>query len=209
MSGTPPLDNGPAGHPCGYGILVLGGSGSGKSQWAEHLASTWAATSRQPVLYLATGDGALADKDWQQRLQRHRRRRPASWQTRECGAALPEALAAAEGAPLRLVDALGSWVAALLELEESAWQARVEQLLQWIPPQQGRTVLVSDEVSWGVVPALASGYCFRERLARLNRCVAHRCRNHWLVVAGRAMDLTQCSCPVPGFQPEDRSSAKE
>ena len=187
-----PLRNGPA----GQGVLVLGGSGSGKSQWAEHLAST----GGQPVLYVATGDGTLADTDWQQRLQRHRRRRPASWQTQECGAALPEALAAAETAPLRLVDALSSWVATLLELEESAWQARVEQLLTCIPPQQGLTILVSDEVSWGVVPALASGYRFRERLARLNRRVAQCCQNHWLVVAGRAVDLTRWSQPVPHHQ---------
>ena len=186
-------NNGPAGH----GVLVLGGSGSGKSQWAEHLASTWASTCQQPVLYLATGDATLADTDWQQRLQRHRRRRPASWQTRECGAALPEALAAAETAPLRLVDALGSWVSTLLDLKEPVWQARVEQLLACIPPQQGRTILVSDEVSWGVVPALANGYRFRERLARLNRHVAQRCQNHWLVVAGRAVDLTRWSQPVP------------
>ncbi|MXY61952.1 MAG: bifunctional adenosylcobinamide kinase/adenosylcobinamide-phosphate guanylyltransferase [Synechococcus sp. SB0673_bin_10] len=188
-----PLGNSPAGH----GILVLGGSGSGKSQWAEHLASTWSSTCQQPVLYLATGDAMLADADWQQRLQRHRRRRPANWQTRECGAALPEALAAAETAPLRLVDALSSWVSTLLELEEAAWQARVERLLTCIPPKQGPTILVSDEVSWGVVPASASGYHFRERLARLNRHVAQRCQNHWLVVAGRAVDLTRWSQPVP------------
>lgn len=194
---SPPLRNGPAGH----GVLVLGGSGSGKSQWAEHLVSTWASTRQRPVLYLATGDATLADTDWQQRLQRHRRRRPASWQTQECGAALPEALAAAETAPLRLVDALSSWVSTLLEMEEPAWQARVEQLLTCIPPQQGRTVLVSDEVSWGVVPASASGYCFRERLACLNRRVAQRCQNHWLVVAGRAVDLTRWSQPVPHHQP--------
>lgn len=186
--------------PAGHGVLVLGGSGSGKSQWAEHLASTWASTCQQPVLYLATGDTALADADWQQRLQRHRRRRPANWQTQECGAALPEALAAAETAPLRLVDALGSWVSTLLELEESAWQERVEQLLTCIPPQQGLTILVSDEVAWGVVPASASGYCFRERLVHLNRHVAQRCQKHWLVVAGRAVDLTQWSQPVPHHQ---------
>ncbi len=196
----PSLDNGPV----GQGVLVLGGSGSGKSRWAEHLASTWsstgASTSRQSVLYVATGDATLADADWQQRLQRHRRRRPANWQTRECGAALPEALAAAEAVPLRLVDALGSWVSTLLDLEEPVWQERVERLLTCIPPQRGLTILVSDEVSWGVVPALASGYCFRERLARLNRRVAQRCRNHWLVVAGRAVDLTRWSQPVPDPQ---------
>lgn len=195
--GSTSLHNGPAGH----GVLVLGGSGSGKSQWAEHLASTWASTCQQPVLYLATGDATLADADWQQRLQRHRRRRPANWQTQECGAALPETLAATEIAPLRLVDALSSWVSTLLELEESAWQERVKQLLTCIPPQQGLTILVSDEVSWGGVPALTSGYCFRERLAHLNRHVAQRCQNHWLVVAGRAVDLTRWSQPVPHHQP--------
>ncbi len=185
------------GGPPGHGVLVLGGSGSGKSQWAEHLASTWASAHQQPVLYVATGDATLVDTDWQQRLRRHRRRRPAHWQTQECGAALPEALAAAEAAPLRLVDALSSWVSTLLDLEDPAWQEQVEQLLTCFPPKQGLTILVSDEVSWGGVPPLASGYHFRERLARLNRHVAQCCQSHWLVVAGRAVDLTQWSQPVP------------
>ncbi len=177
----------------GRGVLVLGGSGSGKSQWAEHLAST----HQQPVLYMATGDGTLADADWQERLQRHRRRRPASWQTQECGAALPELLGKTTH-QLRLVDALSSWVATLLQLEHGAWQERVDQLLVHLPPSQGLTILVSDEVSWGVVPASVSGYRFRERLARLNGLVAQRCQSHWLVVAGRAIDLTHWSQPVPG-----------
>ena len=174
-------------------VLVLGGCQSGKSEWAEHLARCHGAA----VIYIATGDATLADADWQQRIQRHRCRRPRDWAVVECGAALPEALTGAGGDVLRLVDALGTWVGALLHLPDHAWQQQVEQLLLCLPPRQGATILVTDEVSCGVVPATTAGYRFRERLSQLNRRVAACCQAHWLVSAGRAIDLAALGHRVP------------
>ena len=178
-------------------MLVLGGAHSGKSEWAEHLARRHGGA----VTYVATGAADLADADWQARLRRHRQRRPSHWALVECGAALPAALERTRGEPLRLVDALGTWVSALLHHGDHHWQQQVELLLLHLPPPCGTTILVSEEVGCGVVPATAAGYRFRERLAQLNRQVAVCCQGHWLVAAGRAIDLATLGHPVPVLEP--------
>ena len=178
-------------------VLVFGGAHSCKSEWAEHLARSHGGA----VTYVATGASDLADADWQERLRRHRQRRPGHWALVECGAALPAALERTRGEPLRLVDALGTWVSALLHQGDHHWQQEVEQLLLHLPPRCGTTILVSEEVGCGVVPATAAGYRFRERLARLNRRVAGCCQGHWLVAAGRAIDLATLGHPVPALEP--------
>ena len=107
--------------------LVLGPARSGKSRWAEYLALR----SGLAVTYLATGPGAsAADPAWMARVLAHRQRRPPSWSTREVGAALPEALASLSPPGLALVDSLGTWVAAGLELDALDWQQRCSSLYE-------------------------------------------------------------------------------
>ena len=71
-------------------VLVSGPSRGGKSRWAEHLA----AQTARPVLYLATGEpvGEGEDAAWAQRVEAHRRRRPAHWDCLEAGPELQMAL---------------------------------------------------------------------------------------------------------------------
>ena len=175
--------------------LVLGASGSGKSRWAEQLALA----SRLAVTYVATGPQRPEDSAWQQRLQRHRQRRPDHWRCLELAEPqhLAGALAALDADELALVDALGTWVAAALEMEEGRWQQLSQELLQVLPPATGRVILVSDQVGWGVVPATAIGGRFRERLTRLERQLVSLSQSSWLVVAGRALDLQILGTAVP------------
>lgn len=78
-------------------VVVTGPSRSGKSRWAEHLAET----SGRPVLYVATGPDRPGDSSWRLRLQRHRRRRPAGWQTLEAGANWPPNCGSCRATPTR------------------------------------------------------------------------------------------------------------
>ena len=152
--------------------LVLGGARSGKSGVAESLAED----ASDPVTYLATGV-AGADADFARRIAEHRRRRPATWATLECGAALVESLAGLEGTVV--VDALGTWLAAHDDFEVDA-----KALLDALDARSGNSIVVSDEVGLGVHPESAVGRAFRDALGRLNQAVAARADTVLLVVAG-------------------------
>jgi adenosyl cobinamide kinase/adenosyl cobinamide phosphate guanylyltransferase len=92
--------------------LVLGGTRSGKSEFAEALLAGEAA-----VRYVATGWRDEADPEWERRIEAHQRRRLAHWTTVEVGAdpwRLPAELARADPAQAVFVDELGTWVAAVM-----------------------------------------------------------------------------------------------
>ena len=80
--------------------LVSGPSRGGKSRWAEHLA----AHSGLAVIYLATGPCLPDDEAWQERLRRHRLRRPPAWGCREVGGELAAELGRLLDGQLGLVD---------------------------------------------------------------------------------------------------------
>jgi adenosylcobinamide kinase/adenosylcobinamide-phosphate guanylyltransferase len=175
--------------------LVLGAARSGKSRWAEHLASS----SSLAVTYLATASPRPDDAPWQARLQLHRQRRPPHWGCLEIGepeqlASCLEGLAASQ---LALVDSLGSWVAASLDLEAAAWLQLCDQLETGLIGSQAAVVLVSEQTGWGVVPPTAIGGLFRDRLGALERRLVAISGSCWLVVAGRAIDLLSQSRAVP------------
>jgi adenosylcobinamide kinase/adenosylcobinamide-phosphate guanylyltransferase len=173
--------------------LVSGPSRGGKSRWAEHLATA----SGLQVVYLATGPQLPGDVAWQERLRRHRQRRPAAWVCREVGGALAEGLAPLQSGQLGLVDSLGTWVAAHLGLEQGPWMDRCAELGNAIDACRASLVMVCEETGWGVVPATAAGCRFRDRLGSMQQQLVERSDAAWLVLQGRAIDLLALSQPVP------------
>lgn len=173
--------------------LVSGPSRGGKSRWAEHLADA----SGLAVIYLATGPLLPDDDAWQERLRRHRLRRPPAWGCREVGGELAAELGRLQVGQLGLVDSLGTWVAAHLELEAPDWQLRCDQLLSAIGACPAPLVLVCEETGWGVVPATAAGSRFRDRLGAMQQTLQAHSEAAWLVLQGRAIDLLALSRPVP------------
>jgi len=174
--------------------LISGPAGGGKSRWAEHLA----AQSGRHVLYLATGPLLPEDPAWQERLRRHRQRRPPAWELREVGGALSDALADLPAQHLCLVDSLGTWVAAHLDRGAEEWERISRELQEVLEAPGGPVLLVVEECGWGVVPASVAGGRFRERLAAIQQRLARRCAASWLVLQGRALDLQQLGQRVPG-----------
>jgi adenosylcobinamide kinase/adenosylcobinamide-phosphate guanylyltransferase len=174
--------------------LVSGPAASGKSRWAEHLAHR----SGKAVVVLATGPNLPDDASWQRRLQRHRQRRPPSWRTLEVGGDLSAALRTLASEDLALVDSLGTWVAAHLDRETALWQAEMSTLQEALLQTRATVVLVSEETGWGVVPVTAAGGRFRDRLGELQQRLTPLCEAAWLVLQGRAIDLSQLGSPVPG-----------
>jgi adenosylcobinamide kinase/adenosylcobinamide-phosphate guanylyltransferase len=170
----------------GSTVLVSGAARSGKSAWAEQLAQT----SGLSVIYLATGPSLPDDPSWQERLMRHRQRRPTTWRSEEVGACLPEALLrGTSGDDLLLVDSLGTWLAHHLDLDAVAWQGQIQLFLRALGLCPAAVVLVAEEVGWGVVPPTSVGGLFRDRLGELLECIEPLCSGSWLVIRGRALDL--------------------
>ncbi len=182
-----------AGLLCPRLTLVSGPAASGKSRWAEHLAHS----SGSAVVVMATGPNLPNDASWQRRLERHRLRRPPSWRTLEVGGDLTAALLQRTTDELALVDSLGTWVAAHLDRESPHWQDLVSALLETLQHQQAPIVLVSEETGWGVVPSTAVGGRFRDRLGELQQQLVPICDAAWLVLQGRAIDLSKLGQPVP------------
>lgn len=173
--------------------LVLGGTRSGKSAWAEALLAGEAA-----VLYVATARGVdpAADPEWADRVDAHRRRRPATWETLE-DADVPAVVRERPDVPV-LVDDLATWVTALLDdagwVRDAPSVARARAAL--VDAVTGRDagaaplVLVSAEVGLGVVPSTPAGRRFRDELGLLNTALAAACDDVRLLVAGRSLRLT-------------------
>ena len=182
-----------ASHSLSSSILVTGPSRSGKSEWAEHLAQQ----TSNPVIYIATGQENPDDPDWQARIDLHRRRRPDHWQTICVSQNLSATLQSLSPPICVLVDSLGGWVANCLELSESAWQAKQQELLQTLGDRPVSIILVAEETGWGVIPAYPLGRLFRDRLGSLTRQVGSQCQQVYLVTGGYALDLTQWGERLP------------
>ncbi|HWC21718.1 MAG TPA: bifunctional adenosylcobinamide kinase/adenosylcobinamide-phosphate guanylyltransferase [Flexivirga sp.] len=175
-------------------VLVTGGVRSGKSAHAETLLA-----NRAAVTYVAPGPTPTedSDPDWVSRIEAHRARRPESWITLETPD-LSSALARTDG-PV-LVDCLGTWLTAVLD-ERSLWESSGEEATAIIGQLaqeaadlldvrgESGTVLVTNEVGLGVVPAHRSGRLFRDLLGLVNQRIAAACDEVHLVVAGRVLVL--------------------
>lgn len=169
--------------------LILGGARSGKSSFAERLATK----SGLPVTYLATAD--IQDREMAARVAAHRNRRPAGWSTWEgTPEEAPQAIAAMSG--LILLDCLTLWLTRLFLAEdaekmgEDEWSARephirsLAEKLCAAPVTGAKLIIVSNEVGFGLVPLSVMGRRFRDLQGRVNQLAAARSRRVALVVAG-------------------------
>lgn len=176
-------------------MLVTGAARSGKSEWAELLASN----STKAVVYIATAtDPSAADPEWEARIRRHQQRRPATWRTIVAGTDLVKTIECISATDCLLIDSLGMWVANLLDRTEPQWQERAQELLACLATSRpATTILVAEETGWGVVPAYPSGRLFRDRLGMLSRQVGAIADVVYLIAGGHALNLSQLGTKLP------------
>ncbi|MEO0395022.1 MAG: bifunctional adenosylcobinamide kinase/adenosylcobinamide-phosphate guanylyltransferase [Cyanobacteria bacterium P01_A01_bin.137] len=174
-------------------ILVTGPARSGKSEWAEY----WAEQTHKKVIYIATSTVSADDPEWQQRIERHRARRPDSWQTQEVPRQLADAVQMAHANNCLLVDSLGTWLANHLEQDDQAWRQNVDTLLDSLATAPCDVILVAEETGWGIVPAYPMGRLFRDRLGSLVRHIGAIATHVYLITGGYALDLKQLGTALP------------
>ncbi|KYH31085.1 bifunctional adenosylcobinamide kinase/adenosylcobinamide-phosphate guanylyltransferase [Neomoorella mulderi] len=185
----------------GYGslIMVTGGARSGKSRLAEELAAAGSAK----VVYLATA--TVGDAEMAARVDMHRRRRPADWQTVEAPLAVTEAVAreGQRGGTTIILDSLGMWISNLLSQEtteaEDSWEkntaaieaimVKIRELAAVARQVPARVIIVTEEVGMGLIPPYPLGRVFRDLLGLANQEIARQADQVYLVVAGLPLVL--------------------
>jgi adenosylcobinamide kinase / adenosylcobinamide-phosphate guanylyltransferase len=165
--------------------LILGGTRSGKSAFAEGLALKLGGES---VLYVATALARPGDPELLGRIEEHRERRHSEWGLLElAGGGLVPVLKAADGWGAVLLDSLTLWVSARLigdgaggTLEE------FDRFVELAGDSSVPVVLVSDEVGSGTVPESAEARRFRDLLGLVNQRAAAAAEEVHFCVAGLA-----------------------
>ena len=170
-------------------ILILGGTRSGKSRFG--LAAARAEAGGGRAWFLATawpGDPELDD-----RIERHRRERPADWPTIEVGADLAAAIDATEPDEPVLIDGLTLWLSAILGDEpadlDPLLDGPVAAALEAIVRRPGAAIVVSDEVGGGIVPMHAGARAYRDLAGMVHQRFAAQADSVHLLVAGLPIRL--------------------
>lgn len=165
--------------------LILGGARSGKSRFAERLATD----SQLDVVYIATSQPV--DGELNRRVALHRQRRPEHWGLVEEPLALADVLRAqARADRCLLVDCLTLWLTNLLMLDdEERLDFERQALLDLLPALPGEIIFVSNETGLGVVPLGELTRRFVDEAGLLHQALAARCERVVFTVAGLPMLL--------------------
>ena len=178
--------------------LVTGGARSGKSDFAEKLVKE--AAGDAPVLYIATATNTDGEMD--DRIRRHRERRPANWRTEERWQNLDRISLGTEKAILLdcvgfLLDntffsAISDWDDPKQEDADAAEEkvkAELTALAQLCEAVNVDLVMVTNEVGDGLVPATKVSRLYRDALGRVN-CHAAALADHvYFSVCGIPMQV--------------------
>lgn len=167
-------------------IFISGGARSGKSRLAERLAAEFGA----PRGYLATG--SAGDAEMAARIERHRARRGAEWQTVEEPLALAAALREHDGRfRVLLVDCVTLWLTNLLLASDggAGALAEVEALAALLPRLTTPVILVSNEVGMGIVPDNPLARRFRDLAGEANELLAAAADEVYVTFSGLPLRL--------------------
>ncbi len=178
--------------------FILGGARSGKSAFAQRLATE---RGGDAVLFVATlreTEAMRHDAEMRARVARHQATRPQAWPTFVLGddiAALGEA-ARVNRVRCVLLDCLSLYISGAVFMQpelpaapEDATADATNRLLDLIHTTDADWIIVSNEVGMGVVPDNAWARAYRDALGRANQMMASAADVAYFVVAGLPMTL--------------------
>ena len=168
--------------------LVLGGAQSGKSYYAQQLASHF-----ERVAFIATARGT--DAEMRRKIARHRRERPSTWRTIEVPLDLEKSVrAASRESDVVLIDCLTVYVDNVMSAgrkSKSDSKECINAVCDAIRTAEASVIVVSNEVGSGVVPPYRSGRAYRDFLGQMNQKVAQIANRVILMVAGVPMTVKE------------------
>ena len=166
--------------------VLIGGARSGKSSMAIAAAKELGGA----VVFVTTAEAL--DAEFEQRITRHQRERPADWRLVEEPLALEDVLLGVPDEATVIVDCLSLWVANLMGREDSEDEiaAAARRAAKFAASRSGTTVVVTNEVGMAIVPANELARRYRDVLGRVNTTFAAAATEALLVIAGKALPLS-------------------
>lgn len=166
--------------------LVLGGTRSGKSSFAQRLALERGVN----VLFVATAEPG--DAEMAVRISKHREERSDVWRTIEEPKGVARAISAAGPTHIVLLDCVTLWVSNLLLETGSTFEgalSELEALLSWYHANKAELIVVSNEVGLGIVPADEVSRAYTDWLGRFNQRLAAEADAVYFMIAGMPVEL--------------------
>ena len=172
-----------------YIIFITGGTKSGKSEFAEHLAK-----ESQKLSYVALSENNIEDKEWQKKIKLHKERRPKDWKLIETTNLL-NTLTKEEG-PL-LIDSIGGFVMESIEKDHNEWSTKMHSLINLLVKRKSITFIVGEQVGWSLVSEHKIGNTYIERIGELQKIITKISKENWLAINGRAIKIDEISFEIP------------
>ena len=170
-------------------VFITGGTKSGKSEFAEYLAS-----NRKNITYIALSEKRDNDENWQQRISLHRKRRPINWKLIETTDLLN--ILNLEKGPL-LIDSIGGFVMESINKEQMQWLETIDSILDKLKNRNEITFIVGEQVGWGLVSEYKIGNIYIDRLGELQKKITQISHENWLTLNGRAIKIDDISLEIP------------
>ena len=177
--------------PCPQARLtfITGPSRSGKTRLALKLALSYP----KPRGYLATAQSL--DEEMALRIRQHQEERKADFETIEEPLRLTQALKFPEKPySIVIVDCLTLWLSNLMAKwgqDEDSLRQEVFQTVDFFKTFSVPTVVISNEVGWGIVPDNPMARNFRDLSGNLNQALASIADQVILTVSGIPLFLKQ------------------
>lgn len=158
--------------------LVLGGASSGKSAFAERMVRQCGLAK----VYIATAEAH--DGEMNEKIASHRARRAGQgWRTVESPHETANALAQIESGEVALVDCITFWLSNLM-IDDGDWDEELDILIDVLVQMRAPVVLVSNDVSGGIVPVNDMARAFQRAQGEVNQRLAAQADMVVFVTAG-------------------------
>jgi adenosylcobinamide kinase / adenosylcobinamide-phosphate guanylyltransferase len=166
--------------------FITGGARSGKSAFAERLADGFSGKRA----YIATAQAL--DAEMVERIEHHRKRRGASWDTFEEPLAVDELVSKLSGRyPVVLLDCLTLWLSNVIAHTDGDGlvTSRSDELVAALRDFGGVCIAVSNEVGLGIVPDNPLARRFRDLAGMLNQKAAQAADEAYFMASGIPVKL--------------------
>jgi adenosylcobinamide kinase/adenosylcobinamide-phosphate guanylyltransferase len=176
--------------------FILGGARSGKSRYAQELA----ASLGRRVLYVATAEAL--DEEMNSRIEAHKKSRPPTWKTLEAQTDVAKAISSEIGdADVVVLDCLTLLISNLrgedsadIETWEKRMTSELETLISLMEVTPSHFIIVSNDVSLGLVPPSTLGRAYRDILGVANQMLAKHAEEVYFMIAGIPILLKGRTC---------------